>query len=159
MAGRRLQFDWSTSPGVWCVFSKALDHAHSITSHRSAVCTDSGGAMTSAAQIHSCGAATGLRRHSWAGGGDGDEFLFVRYYVDGGASIDVQPYSTANRCLFASASLASDHVQLFSDRAPTAPALLSKQNTYHSDIQLKLMGWEVYSVTMDISLTDATWPS
>ena len=39
---RRLQFGWRNSPGFWCLFSSALEHAHNNTSHCNAVCTDSG---------------------------------------------------------------------------------------------------------------------
>ena len=39
---RRIQFGSRNSPGFWCLFASALEHAYNNTPHRSAVCNDSG---------------------------------------------------------------------------------------------------------------------
>ena len=88
-------------------------------------------------------------------GGSADYFFFVRFYVDDGVSVEVQCYPSGDRCLCASASLASDHFRSFGYRAPTAPPLLSKHNFCHWDTQLAVLGWEIDSVAMTISLTKA----
>ena len=37
LADRRLQFGWRSSPGLFCLFSAALEHAHRHTSYDDAV--------------------------------------------------------------------------------------------------------------------------
>ena len=37
VADRKLQFGWRSSPGVFCLFSAALEHAHRHTSYDDAV--------------------------------------------------------------------------------------------------------------------------
>ena len=137
-----------------------LEHAHSNTSYRSAVYTDSGReaiqhvVVTPSRESRAAALPPGYvappRR-----GGSADYFFFVRFYVDDGVSVEVQCYPSGDRCLCASASLASDHFRSFGYRAPTAPPLLSKHNFCHWDTQLAVLGWEIDSVAMTISLTKA----
>ena len=88
-------------------------------------------------------------------GSGADDSFFVCFYVDDGVSVEVQQYPLGDRCLCASASLVSDHFRLFGNRAPTDPPLLSKHKISHWDTQLKVLGWEIDSVAMTISLTKA----
>lgn len=46
MADRRLQFGWRNSPGFFCLFSAALEHAHSHTSYGDAVVMNQGSNAT-----------------------------------------------------------------------------------------------------------------
>ena len=73
-------------------------------------------------------------------GGGTDDSFFVRFYVDDGASVEVQRYPSGERCLCASASLACDHFRLFRDRARTAPPLLSKHKITDWGTQLEVLG-------------------
>ena len=79
----------------------------------------------------------------------------MRFYVDDGVSAELQRYPFGDRCLSTSASLASDYFRLFGDRAPTDPPLLSKHKIPHWHTQCEVLGWEIDSVAMTISLTKA----
>ena len=46
VADRRLQFGWRSSPGVFCLFSAALEHAHRYTSYDEAVVMEQGRTAT-----------------------------------------------------------------------------------------------------------------
>ena len=46
VADRRLQFGWRSSPGFFCLFSAALEHAHRHTSYGDAVVMAQGRAAT-----------------------------------------------------------------------------------------------------------------
>ena len=160
VVNRRLHFGWRNSQGFWCSFASALEHVHNNTSRRRAVYTDSGReaiqhvVVTPSRESRAAALPPGYvappRR-----GGSADYFFFVRFYVDDGVSVEVQCYPSGDRCLCASASLASDHFRSFGYRAPTAPPLLSKHNFCHWDTQLAVLGWEIDSVAMNISLTKA----
>ena len=46
VADRRLQFGWRSSPGVFCLFSAALEHVHRHTSYDGAVVMEQGRTAT-----------------------------------------------------------------------------------------------------------------
>ena len=46
VAGRRLQFGWRNSPGLFCLFSAALEHNHRNTSYGDAVVSEQGSTAT-----------------------------------------------------------------------------------------------------------------
>ena len=142
---RRLQFGWHNNPGYWCLFASALEHAHSNTSYRSAVCTDSSREATRHVVVRSpCESRAAALPPGYVAppgrGAGADDSFFVRFHVDDGVSVEVQWYPSGDRCLCASASLACDHFRLFRDRARTAPPLLSKHKITDWGTQLEVLG-------------------
>ena len=58
-------------------------------------------------------------------------------------------------CLLASASLASDHFRLFGNRRETDPPLLAARKVTSWDTKLEVLGWEIDTVGMTITLPPA----
>ena len=88
-------------------------------------------------------------------GGDIDYNCFVRYYFDDRLMVEVQWYPSGIRCLTASASLASDHFRLFGERTSRDPPLLSAREASSWDTLLEVLGWEIDTAAMTISLPSA----
>ena len=131
---RRLHFGWRNSPGFWSLFALAFEHAHNNTSYRGAVCTDSGREATRHVVVRPpCESRTAALPPGYVAppgrGGGADDSFFARFYVDDGVSVEVQWYPSSDRCLCASASLASDHFRLFwRSRSNRPPTLVETQN-------------------------------
>ena len=89
-----------------------------------------------------------------AGGGMEDP-SFVRFNVNDAISVEVQRLTVGVRCLLASASLASDHFRLFSNRRETDPPLLAARKVTSWDTKLELLRWEIDTVVMTITLPPA----
>ena len=80
-----------------------------------------------------------------------DDF-FVEYYVDDGILVERQHFANGARCLAASASLAWDHFRLFGERHAGDPPLLSSSKVSPGNKQVAVLGWEIDTVAMTISL-------
>lgn len=172
---RRLQFGWRNSPGYWCLFASALEHSHRNTSFLSAVGTDQGRAATAHVVVEQpVDSARPVALHPRVvtppgrGGGVNDDF-FVEYYVDDGILVEVQHFANRGRCLTASASLASDHFHLFGERHAGDPPLLSSSKVSSWNTRLTVLGWDIDTIAMTISLPEekltqlhdllAAWPA
>lgn len=159
---RRLQFGWRNSPGFFCLFSSALQHSHSETSPRDAVVTKQGRDATQHVEVRSpmapeCPASfpSGVRTPSGSGGGERDNF-FGLFYMDDAVLVEAIPESgSSSRCLQASASLASDHFRLFGERSLGDPPLLASQKVSCWDSRLEVLGWDLDTVRMTISVPPA----
>ena len=66
--------------------------------------------------------------------------------------MEVQWWPDGRRCRRASASLASDHHGLFGVRSSRDPTLLSPHKISLWDTQLCVLGWDIGSVAMTISV-------
>ena len=117
---RRLQIGWRNSPGYWCLFASALEHA--------ALCSDSGRGATQHVvvrpprELRAAALPPGYVALPGRGGWRGR--FFLRAFLCGRWSVEMQRYPSGDRCLCALASIASNHFRLFGDRAPTDPPLL-----------------------------------
>ena len=158
---RRLQFGWRNSPGFWCLFASALEHAHVNTTFRDAVVTVQGRAAAAHVVVQPAGEAErssplppNCRVPPGTGGGVEDPF-FVRFYVDDAILVEVQLLLGGIRCLRASESLSSDHFRLFGDRRVTDLPLLAARKVTSWDTRLEVLGWEIDTVGMTISLPPA----
>ena len=80
---------------------------------------------------------------------------FVRFNVNDAISVEVQRLPVGVRCLLASASLASDHFRLFSNRRETDPPLLAARKVTSWDTKLEVLGWEIDTVDMTITVPPA----
>ena len=175
VADRRLQFGWRSSPGFFCLFSAALEHAHRHTSYEDAVVMEQGRIATQHVAVTPPKATDrptplppGCRVPRGEGGGRRSLF-FVRYYVDDGILVEVQWWPDGRRCRRASASLASDHYRLFGQRSSRDPTLLSPRKISQWDTVLCVLGWDIDTVAMTISVpvvklerlreTLSEWPS
>ena len=84
-----------------------------------------------------------------------DDNLFVRYYVDDSLMVEMKWYPSGIRCFIASSSLASDHFRLFGERSAREPPLLLARKVSSRDTRLEVLGWEIDTVVMTISLPSA----
>ena len=110
VADRRLQFGGRSSPGVFCLVSAALEHAHRHTSDDDAVVMEEGRTATEHVSVTPPRATDrpaplppGCRVPRGRGGGKRTP-LFVLYYVDDGILVEVQWRSDGRRCRRVSAS-------------------------------------------------------
>ena len=78
--------------------------------------------------------------------------FFVQYCVGDGILTEVQWWPDCRRCRRASAPLASDHYQLFWVRSSRDPTLLSLHKISLWDTQLCVLGWDIDTVAMTISV-------
>ena len=90
VADRRSQFGWRSSPGFFCLFSAALEHAHRHTSYDDAVVMEQGRTATEHVSVtppratdRPASLPSGCRVPRGQGGGRRTPF-FVLYYVDDG---------------------------------------------------------------------------
>ena len=155
---RRLQFVWRSSPGGFCLFPAALEHAHRHTSYNDAVVKEPGRTATQQVAVNPPKPTdrppplpSDCRVPRRQGRGRHDCF-FVRYYVDDGILEEVQWWPDGRRCRCASASLALDHFRLFGRRSPRDPALLSPRKTSSWDTVLCVLGWDIDTVATTISV-------
>ena len=81
--------------------------------------------------------------------------FFVGFYVDDAISVGVQRLTGGVWCLLASASIASDHVCLFGNRRETDPPLLEARKETSWDTKLEVLGWEIDTVDMTITVPPA----
>lgn len=88
------------------------------------------------------------------GGGTHDPF-FVRYYVDDAIVVKVQRFEYGDRCLQASASLASVHFRLFGDSQDGEPPSCRPAKFPRWDTRLEVLGWDINTVEMTTSLPPA----
>ena len=63
--------------------------------------------------------------------------------------------SSSSRCVQESASLASDHFRLFGERSSGDPPLLASQKVSCWDPPLEVLGWDLDTVCMTISVPPA----
>ena len=112
VADRRLQFGWRRSPGFFCLFSAALEHAHRHTTYDDAVVMEQGRTATEHVSVTPPRAndrpaplPPGCRVPRGREGG-GEDPLFVLYYVDDGVLVEVQWWPDGRRCRRAPTSLA-----------------------------------------------------
>ena len=158
---RRLLFGWTNSPGYFCLCSDALNHAHTHTSFADAVVSDQGRRATQHVQVQPPRAddvqtslPAGCYTPPGSGGGRDDEF-YSAYYVDDGLLCEVQHYVDGRRCLRSSGTLASDHYRLFGGRRANEPPILSARKVSSWDTQLEVLGWDIDTVAMTISVPPA----
>ena len=151
---RRLQFGWRNSPGFWCLFASALEHAHVNTTFRNAVVTAQGRAAIAHVVVRPAAVAErpsplhhACRVPPGAGGRVEDPF-FVRFYVDDAISVEIQRLTGGVRCWLASAPLASGQFRSFGNRRETDPPLLAARKVMSWDTKLEVLGWEVDTVSM-----------
>ena len=85
------------------------------------------------------------------GGGRRSPF-FALYYVDDGIYVEVQWWPDGRCCRRESASLASDHYQLFGVRSSRDPSLLAPHKISLWDTRLCVLGWDIDTIAMTISV-------
>ena len=85
------------------------------------------------------------------GGGKRSPF-FVLYYVDHEILVELQWRPDGRCCRRASASLASDQYRLFRVRSSRDPTLLAPHKISLWDTQLCVLGWDIDTVAMTISV-------
>ena len=144
------------------MFSSALQHSHSKTSPRDAVVTKQGRNATQHVEVKSsvapeCPASfpRAFRHPPAAGGGEGDDF-FGLFYMDYAVLVEAIPESSSCcRCLQASVSLACDHFRLFRERSPGDPPLLASRKVLCWNSRLEVLGWDLDTVRMTISVSPA----
>ena len=157
VADRRLQFGWRGWPGVFGLFSAALEHAHRHTSYDGAVVMAQGPTATEHVSV------TPPRATDWPaswppgcrvprGRGGGRRSLFFLYNVDDGILVEVQWSPDGRRCRRASASLASDHYRRFGVRSLRDLTLLAPHKISLWDTWLCVLGWDIDTVAMTISV-------
>ena len=155
---RRLQFGWRNSPGFWCLFSAALEHAHVHTTFRNAVVTPFGQAVTSHVTVSEPAEGEcpvplppGYLVPPGDGGGAAKPF-FTRMYVDDAVLVEPQCSPVGDRCVRASQSMGSDHGRLLGERQAGDPPLLAPEKVSSWHTRLEVLGWELDTVAMTISL-------
>ena len=136
VADRRLQFGWRKSPGFFCLFSAALEHAHRHTSYDDAAVMEQGRTVTEHVSVTPSRATDrpaplrpGCPVPRGRGGGRRSPPFFVLYDVDDGILMKVKRWPDGRRYRRLSASLASDHYRLFGVRSSRDPTLLSPHIT------------------------------
>ena len=90
--------------------------------------------------------------------------IFTVFYMDDAALVEAIPESgSSSRCLQESTSLANDHFRLFGERSPGDPPLLASRKVSCWDSRLEVLGWDLDTVRMTISVTPAKllrkWPA
>ena len=155
VSDRRLQFRWRISPGGFCLFSAALEHAHRHPSYDDAVVMELGNTVSQHIKvlIHRERPTAPSRllsacRVPGRQGGGRRGWSFVRYYVDDGRLVKMQWWSDGRCCRRASAFLASDHFRLFRTTSPRDPALPSSHKMSSWDTVLCVVGWDIDTVAM-----------
>ena len=83
--------------------------------------------------------------------------FFVLYYVDDGVLVEVQRWPDGRRCRRSSASLASDHYRLFGVEILKGSTLLASHKISLWDTRLCVLGWDIDTVAMTISVPLESW--
>lgn len=78
--------------------------------------------------------------------------MFVQYYVHDGILVEVKWWHDGRCCRLASVSLGSDHFRLFGQRPSRNPPLLSPRKMSPWDTVLCVLGWEIGTVAMALSV-------
>lgn len=158
---RRLQFGWNLSAQYFCLCTDAIEHSHNHTTVDTAVVTSHGQAATAhvrvlpAVEVEQTHLPVSCVLPPGSGGGIADPF-FARAYVDDIIGVEVHHERPRNdRCLIASASLASDHFRLFGDRPPGFPPLFSSSKLTSWESSLEVLGWVIDTKAMSISVPQA----
>ena len=161
--------------GSFCLFLAALEHSHRHTSYYDSALMVQGRATTQHVAVTPPRAVDpppalppNCRVPLEHGGGRSTEY-FVRYYVDGGILVEAQWWPNGRRCRHASAPLASDRCRLFGERSAGDPILLFPHRISQWDTGLRVLGWDIDTVAMTISVpraklerlrdTLSKWPS
>ena len=93
---RRLQFGWRSSPGFFCLFLAALEHAHCHTSYDDAVVMEQVNSATQHVAVNPPRAtdrpppSPSACRVPGRQGGRRQGWFFVRYYVYDGVLVELQ---------------------------------------------------------------------
>ena len=172
---RCLEFGWINSPEELCLLTSALEYAHLQTSAGDATVIDGGWKATQHIDVIDPPVSSpppsfppGCRTPPGAGGGKADRF-FIRLYVDDGNLVEIRWFRNGKRCKQASGSCAADYFRLFGPRRPSDPPLLSPNKLSHWQTKLIVLGWEIDTQAMTVSVpaakllalreTLAQWPA